>query len=209
MTVDANISRRKSTRLKEYDLPREIIRDFCIPASRKVKISHGVNSSSGAYFVTICTHDKVSVFGEVTDGRMNLSPIGKIAESCWKEIPEHFEHVDLDYYIVMPNHQHGILFFTDHGNRRGVQLNAPTRANFFSQISPKKHTLSVIIRTYKGAVTRLCRLNGHADFKWQRSFFDRIIRNEDELNRIREYIVYNPLKWQLDKENPIHWKTNL
>ncbi len=186
MTVDANISRRKSIRLKEFDY-----------------------SSAGAYFVTICTHDKVSVFGEVTDGRMNLSTIGKIAESCWKEIPEHFEHVDLDYYIVMPNHQHGILFFTDHGNRRGVQLNAPTRANFFSQISPKKHTLSVIIRTYKGAVTRLCRLNGHADFKWQRSFFDRIIRNEDELNRIREYIVYNPLKWQLDKENPIHWNTNL
>ncbi len=164
MTVDTDIHRRKSIRLQEYDLPREIIHDFCILVSSKFKISHRVNSNPGAYFVTICTHDKVSVFGEVTDGRMNLSPIGEIAESCWQEIPEHFEHVDLDYYIVMPNHQHGILFFTDHDARRGVQLNAPTEANFYSKISPDKNTLSVIMRTFKAAVTRQCRLNGYQYF---------------------------------------------
>ena len=87
-------------------------------------------------------------------------------------------------------------------DRRGVQLNAPTEANFYSKISPNKNTLSVIIRTFKAAVTRQCRLNGHEHLKWQRSFYDRIVRNDDELNRIREYIHYNPLNWQLDTENP-------
>ena len=179
MNVGSRIHRRKSIRLQEYDY-----------------------ASTGAYFVTICTHDKKCLFGEVIDEKMIQSPIGEIAESCWQEIPQHFEHVDLDYFVIMPNHIHGILFFSDHDDCRGVQLNAPTDANFYAKISPNKNTLSVIIRTFKAAVTRQCRLNGYEHFKWQRSFFDRVIRNDDELNKIREYILYNPLKWQFENENP-------
>ncbi len=187
MKRDFEIGRRKSIRLAEYDY-----------------------ASPGAYFVTICTHHKGGVFGEVVNGRVILSPVGKIAESCWREIPEHFGHVELDYWITMPDHLHGILTIdepgsgtTDRRRRRGVQLNAPTSTNIYSQISPKKRTLSVVIRTYKAAVTRHCRLDDYGDFKWQRSFYDRVIRDEEELNRIREYIIYNPVKWQNDSHEEV------
>ena len=179
MNAGSQIHRRKSMRLKGFDY-----------------------ASAGAYFVTICTQDKKCLFGKIVDEKVNQSPIGRIAESCWQEIPQHFGHVNLDYYVVMPNHFHGILFFADHNDGRGVQLNAPTEANFYSKISPNRKTLSVVIRTFKAAVTRQCRLNGHGHFKWQRGFYDRIVRDEDELNRIREYIITNPVKWQIDKENP-------
>lgn len=88
--------------------------------------------------------------------------------------------------------------------RRDVQLNVPTQddGNYFSKLSPGKNTLSVVLRTYKGAVTQWCRNNDLAHFQWQSRFHDHIIRNEDELNRIREYIANNPLRWAGDAENP-------
>lgn len=95
MTVDTDICQRKSIRLAEYDY-----------------------SKAGAYFVTICTHERKCLFGEIADEKMILSWIGRIAESCWQEIPRHFEHVDLDYYVIMPNHLHGILIIED--DRRGT-----------------------------------------------------------------------------------------
>ena len=142
--------------------------------------------------------------------RMELSPIGEIAARYWWEIPNHFHRVELDEFVVMPNHLHGIIVikcsinYQQTVNCRGVQLNAPTSKpdNYYSRISPQKNTLSVIIRTYKAAVTRWCRNNGFEYFKWQRNYHDHIIRSEKELNAIRQYITDNPLNWQLDSENP-------
>ena len=143
---------RKSIRLKDYDY-----------------------SSAGAYFVTICTHSKQSQLGEIVNGEMNLSAIGQIAKACWMEIPKHFDNTILDEFIIMPNHVHGIIGITD---SRGVQLNAPTGTNHYSTISPRKNTLSVIIRTYKAAVTRSCRQQDYHVFQWQRNYFERILRNQ-------------------------------
>jgi putative transposase len=160
----------------------------------------------GAYFVTICINDRKSILGDVKNGNVALSPIGEIAQQCWKEIPSHFVDVELDAFIVMPNHPHGILILTNHC--RGVQLNAPDRttANYYKSISPKKGTLSVIIRTYKASVTAQCRERKYRFLGWQPSYYEHIVRNEDVLGCIREYIVNNPLQWQFDRENPSHEK---
>jgi len=121
----------------------------------------------------------------------------------------------------MPNHIHGIISITE--PCRGVQLNAPNdkdntpfedkrvskgvlsnapTGKYFSILSPSSGTLGVIIRTYKSAFTAWCRKNSYENFRWQRNYYDRIIRNEKELDNIREYIGGNPAKWTWDKENP-------
>ena len=168
--------RRHSIRLKGYDY-----------------------SQAGAYFITICVKDRKCLLGEVINGEIILSDIGKIIEECWNKIPTHFNSVNLDAFVVMPNHLHGIVLITD--NRRGVQLNAPTIMNFYKLISPKQNTLSVIIRTFKAVVTTHSRKNNYPSFQWQRNYYEHIIRSEDELNSIREYILNNPLHWQFDREN--------
>ncbi|MEK6709271.1 MAG: transposase [Nitrospinota bacterium] len=151
-------------------------------------------SRAGAYFVTFCTLNRELFFlDEGTRG---------IAEQCWREIPVHFPSVQLDEWVVMPNHLHGILVLD---LRRGVQLNAPTknlRGNPFSAISPRPFTLSVAVRTYKAAVTTRSRRSDSVTFGWQRNYYEHIIRNEQELNRIRQYIAENPLGWASDPNNP-------
>jgi REP element-mobilizing transposase RayT len=174
---------------------------------RSVRLKGYNYSQPGAYFITICTKDKIRILGNVEGEKVIYSPIGKIAEECWLNIPNHFPDIELDQWIIMPNHIHGIIFILDAG--RGVQLNAPTvpstssnvnpnpslsSSNRFSKISPSKGSLAVIIRTYKAAVTRECRQIGQNDFGWQRGYYDRIIRSKKELDHIRRYIEENPLK---------------
>ncbi len=120
--------------------------------------------------------------------------------------------VELDEHVVMPNHVHGIIVIC---RRRGVQLNAPMTTNAATRnpdnvfsvisphISPHRNTLAVVVRTYKAAVTTLCRRIGRDDFAWQRNYHEHIIRNEEELNRIRQYIQDNPLRWDADRNNPL------
>ena len=169
---------------------------------RSIRLKGYDYSLAGTYFVTICVKERKCVFGDVQNSNVVLSPIGEIVYQCWNEIPNNFNSVKLYVFIVMPNHLHGIVVMTN--ACRGVQLNALTRnaSNFYGLISPKQKTLSVIIRTFKAAVTTLCRKNNYHFFELQRNYYEHIVRNEDELNRIREYIINNPLQWQFDKENP-------
>jgi REP element-mobilizing transposase RayT len=114
------------------------------------------------------------IFGEIDDDEMRLSQAGTIAEQCWEEIPKHFSNVELDEFVVMPNHIHGIIIINETDDikinySRDVQLNVPTR------LSPKRGSLSVIIRTCKAAVTTECRRNGHNEFRWQSRFYEHII----------------------------------
>lgn len=175
--------RRHSIRLKGYDYSQE-----------------------GAYFVTICTRSKELFFEDKT--------LSRIVEDCWKDIPNHFPEVDIDTYVVMTNHFHGIIWISN-DQRRGVQLNAPTESSpeirgneqngarkQFSRISPKQGSLGVVVRTFKGAVTQRIHTGVSHDFGWQRGYYDRIIRNRLELDRIRRYISENPLKWELDEYHP-------
>lgn len=145
---------------------------------RSIRLKGYDYAQPGAYFVTICTRNKELFFED--DG------LRIIAERCWLAIPEHFPYVQLDAWIVMPNHVHGVLWIV----RRGVQLNAPTKG-----ISPRRGTLSVVVRTYKAVVTTQCRRDGYGYFGWQRNYYGHIVRD-------REYIFNNPLRWHLDRENP-------
>ncbi len=152
-------------------------------------------SRAGAYFVTICTRQRELYFNQIH--------IREAALACWEAIPEHHDLAELDEWVVMPNHVHGIIVIME--TRRGVQLNAPTKDrnsdNPYSVISPRRDTLSVIVRTYKAAVTTACRATGIHDFAWQRNYYEHVIRNERELNAIRRYIRNNPLQWELDRDN--------
>ncbi len=172
MGDDANKHRRRSIRLQGYDY-----------------------AQAGANFVTICTLNRVPLF--------ERDAIRNIAAECWLQIPAHFSTLELDEWIIMPNHLPGILVLTATVPCRDVQLNAPTSlGNTHSQMSPQSGTLGVVIRTYKAAVTTLCRQAGQAGFAWQRNYYEHIIRDEDELNRARQYIMDNPQNWSSDMNNP-------
>lgn len=181
MQSDSNRHHRHSIRLRGYDY-----------------------AQAGAYFVTICTKERRLFFDDLT--------LKDYAEECWLAIPEHATNVELDEWVVMPNHLHGIIVITDKSRdvhplpwRAVPGLNVPTirdSTNPFSAISPRGGTLSVIVRTYKAAVTTGCHRLGCRDFDWQPNYYEHIIRNELELKIIRKYIAANPLKWSLDMDNP-------
>jgi putative transposase len=177
-----NLHHRKSTRLKDYDY-----------------------SSPAEYFVTMCTKNKECIFSEIAGEKVKLSPIGKIAMQCWEEIPQHFPHVELDAFIAMPNHIHGIIIINplvgvhNYNSSVGVEYIQPLPMTF-QHVIP--NSLGSIIRSYKAAVKRECHKYGYDNFFWQRNYYEHIIRSNKELNNIRDYIINNPLKWWLDEENP-------
>ncbi len=185
MRFDPEKRRRRSIRLKQYN--------YC---------------QAGAYFVTTCTQNRRLLFGEITDGRMSLNQNGYIVQSCWEQIPQHFKFVETIDFVVMPNHIHGILFIKDLDvvARHAVPL-PQKKCEAFAQ--PVPGSLATIIRSFKSAVTK--RINLRTDppdsSVWQRSFYEHIIRNEKELDHIRQYIQENPLKWELDLENPAVLRT--
>ena len=161
-------------------------------------------SLPGKYFITICTTMKTDWFGKVINGKMHLSEIGRIASQMWYEIPVHFPFIDLDAFIVMPDHIHGIIVI----NRSNVTpvaraLHAtplqPHDATYLaneimSSISPKPASLSVVVRSYKSAVTK----HAHkydSNFSWQRGFHDNIVCTAGQMSRIRKYILDNVQNW--------------
>ena len=174
-------------------------------------------SNPGMYFVTICTQNFVEWFGVVNNEKMDLNKMGEIANSCWTKIPNHFPNVELDEYIIMSNHIHGIIGINDisrdadhnesnykmksrTNSRRDVACNVST-SNRMSKISPKPNSLSVIIRSFKSAVTKLIRKSHNPNFAWQPRFYDHVIRNENSLEKIQNYILLNPKNWDSDKNN--------
>lgn len=152
----------------------------------------------GTYFVTVKTAYRVHFFGEVIDGEMRLSRIGRIAHDFWAAIPDHFPGATIDRFVVMPHHVHGIVIINTPCEKAGrpspAMRNASPRSQAMSAISPKAGSLSVIVRTYKMAVTRWCRQNGYHDFGWKNGYYDRIVP-DSALSVVRWYIAHNPRKW--------------
>jgi len=173
MRYDVDKHHRRSLRLQGYDYTRE-----------------------GAYFVTVCIQDRACLFGDVSDGEMILNDAGLMAEKCWRCIPAHFPHVALDEFVVMPNHIHGILSII-------VPVGAKNISPLHSQQmhGPSK-TIGSAIRGFKIGVTKWMRQNTTVHNVWQRNYYEHIIRDENDLNRIRQYIIGNPSRWTEDEENP-------
>jgi putative transposase len=169
---------RKSIRLKGYDY-----------------------STPGYYFVTICTHKRENILGEINNGILSLTALGKLAEYTWYDLPNHNSHIGLDEFVVMPNHIHGIIIINDNMvNSAGAGSEpAPTDIT----IKNKYHSLPEIIRQFKTFSAR--RINEKRKVKsrpvWQRNYFEHVIRNNNSLNQIRQYIKNNPLKWEIDINN--------
>ncbi|MCX6173768.1 MAG: hypothetical protein NTZ27_03330 [Ignavibacteriales bacterium] len=142
------------------------------------------------YYVTINTKNHVSYFGQVENGKMIFNKLGKLAKKCWDDIPIYFPNAELDYYVIMPNHLHGIII-----------INPNVETGHAPSLQNKKLSLSNIVGSFKSAVTQSARDKGSLNFAWQPRFYDRIIRNEKELYNIRKYIEQNPLKWELEKDD--------
>jgi len=251
MNYDPYKHHRRSIRLKGYDYSRR-----------------------GWYFITICTQNREMLFGDVVDGKMILNEAGRIADKCWREIPEHYPNVHLDEYVIMPNHIHGIIIINDHqnvgandnsphnpptanniGTKNVLPIDNPGKKNagaknishndntmpqnigaknishddnimpqnigaknishddnimpqnigaknispLQSQFRSPSKTIGSIIRGFKIGVTKWFRQNTEIYAVWQRNYYEHIIRDENELNHIRQYIIENPLKWQEDK----------
>jgi REP element-mobilizing transposase RayT len=155
-------------------------------------------SSDGHYFITICTRDKKCFFGDVEDGKVRLTSIGKVADGYWQEIPMHFPSVKLDEYVVMPNHVHGIIIITNDNVETQHFASLQSKPNKFGSQS---NNLASIIRGYKIGVKKWSTING-IYFAWQPRFYEHIIRNEESLEKIRKYILNNPIKWELDEYHP-------
>lgn len=170
---------------------------------RTIRLAGFDYRASGGYFVTICTAQKRCVFGKIVNDVMHLNDYGRIVEQCWHVLPQHFEHVVLDEFVVMPNHVHGILLFR-HG-KEGTPEACPydePHVRKFGRSETK--TLSVVIGQMKMRVTqainayRIQRGRGKVAV-WQRNYYERIIRDENELNEIKRYIIENPLNWSTDE----------
>lgn len=189
MTYDPQKHHRQSIRLRQYD--------YAWP---------------GAYFVTICVREKECVLGDIMNGAMRLSEWGQIVHEFWDAIPNHFPNVIVDGRVTMPNHGHAIINIGY--DRRGAVAapndatsNTATRpaGKTGEETSPLRPTLGQIVAYYKYQTTkRINELRGTPGIPfWQRNYWEHVVRDDIDLNRIRQYIENNPLRWHEDQLNPI------
>lgn len=179
MKYDPQKHHRKSIRLRGYDYSRP-----------------------GAYFITINVHNRICRFGKIENGQMLLSDVGKTAYNNWNAIPDHFDNAQLDAFVIMPNHIHGIMILLEQQTVGIQNIESLQKPKFhqYQKIIPK--SVGSILRAYKSSVTMWCNKNDIVDFTWQHNYYEHIIRNDLALNAIRKYILDNPLNWDKDNENP-------
>jgi putative transposase len=180
MKFDSQKHHRRSIRLKEYDY-----------------------AQPGGYFVTIVTYHRDLLFGEIVDGKMILNEFGCIMDECWRAIPDHFPNLKLGTYVVMPNHVYGIIVI-----RENISLSVGAR-----HVSPlqetsiprgfKRGSIGAIVASFKAAVTRRIGREHNATGIWQRNYYEHVIRDHQDWDRIHRYIESNPSMWAEDEENPL------
>ena len=205
MAYDPRIHHRRSIRLKDFDY-----------------------SSPGGYFLSICVRRKKCLFGQVADYEMRLNDAGQMIQSWWLRLPGKFRSTELGEYIVMPNHFHGTIIIGDPADKPTVGADpcvcpqthasapagrtrgcAPTPA----PVSADAHAgapVSAMVQWFKTMTTNAyvrgvrqygwCRFSGKL---WQRNYFERVIRDQDELDLVRQYVINNPAKWGEDRDNPL------
>ena len=167
-------------------------------------------TSDGYYFVTICTRDRQCFFGNVIAGKMQLSDIGLIIAQEWQKTPQIRPNVQLDEWVVMPNHLHGIIIINNPVEtfRRNVSTTNDDRQPKNNKSRLKPNSLGSIIGQFKSVCTKQIWKMGFNDFRWQPRFHDHIIRDEESLRQIRKYIINNPNQWELDRNNPKNIQKN-
>src|SRR3984957_10465545 len=152
------------------------------PRRRSLRLPGYYYSQAGAYFITACTHNRAMLVGEVIGGDVRLNEMGTIVQQTWDDLPTHYHGIDLDAFIVMPNHVHGVIILADQSERR--------------------HAIPEIVRGFKTfSARRVNERAGKSGVRWQRGYYEHVIRNEKALGRIRAYIANNPARWADDPEN--------
>lgn len=174
------------------------------PNRRSVRLYGYDYSQDGLYFVTLCVQDRACLFGRVEDGILKLNKLGKIAEQCWMDIPNHYPHIKLHEYVIMPNHIHGILEIDEYIPVGAKNLSPENDIEFRS---PSK-TIGSVIRGFKIGVTKwykqnYLRANNYSPLPigksiWQRNYYEHIIRDERGHFDITEYIENNHFNWKTD-----------
>ena len=174
-------------------------------------------SSNGAYFITICTKERQHYFWEVVDGEMILNNYWEIIYKDIQDLEGYYKYVIIDEFIVMPDHVHFVIFigWWDEKDVSEKHLYTDTETNndneilkfsqkYYKDISPKKWELWNIIKLLKWYATKkMNRSNNKVFFAWQKNYYERVVRNKEELYKIRRYIINNPLKWETDKGNDV------
>ena len=167
--------------------------DLAIYHRRSIRLKGFDYSQSGAYFVTLCSHNRECLFGEISNNQMLLNPYGIIVHDEWLKSTFIRSEIELDEFIIMPNHIHGIVSI--HKNIGQNKENSQ-----FAPIGPKNKSISSFVAGFKSAVTK--RINEMREIPkalvWQRNYYEHIIRNEKSLKKIREYVIYNPQTWEND-----------
>ena len=193
MKYNPEIHHRRSIRLKGYDY-----------------------AQAGAYFVTVCTQNRECLFGDIVAGEMVLNDAGRMAEKWYLELANKFFDIKYDEYVIMPNHIHGVIQNVGADLRvcpdPDLRVCPDDDPDEYAEHAPGEHTGSPLPRVVQWFKTMTTNAYIHGvkqhDWPpfpgrlWQRNYYERIIRNDGELNDIREYIVNNPLKWEMDRENP-------
>lgn len=176
MTYNPKIHHRRSIRLDGYDYSR-----------------------IGGYFVTICTNKNRCLFGDIVDGAMILNDIGRIVDSCWRNIPERFASIRLDKHTIMPNHIHGIIIV-------GAPLAGAQNAHIHRATARVAPTVGDVVGTFKSLCVKHCldyikhnESSQHLGKFWQRNYYEHVIRDHDDLAHIRQYIHTNPARWEEDE----------
>lgn len=166
---------------------------------RSIRLKEFDYRSVGAYFITIVTANRDLLFGEVVDSTMVLSDAGRLVKTRWIKQTVYDPSIVLDVYVIMPNHIHGIIFI----------LEPPDNTN--EGYMPPEHgtlpgSVGAMIQSFKSVTSRM--LNDHkcqpGSIIWQRNYHEHIIRDESELESLRDYVLNNPLQWSLDEENPAY-----
>ena len=153
---------------------------------KKNRLQNYNYSNPGYYYITICTKNFVEYFGEISNEKMRLNELGKIADSKCREIPNHYDNVEIEIFKVMPNHIHLIIILNEVGK----------------DSEKKVGLISTVIKSLKGIITKETKKTFNIQFEWQRSFYDHVIRNEKSLYRISSYIKHNELKWLYESKIP-------
>lgn len=183
MTYNPEFHHRRSIRLKEYDY-----------------------SQTGAYFVTVCTWNRECLFGEIKNGETILNEFSEIAMKYWDDLPNYYPNAQLDEFIVMPNHIHGVVSLSNVGAQFIAPFRKTTAGNNGINPDVMNHasTIGKIVRAFKARCTHAINKirNSPGIPLWQRNYYEHIIRDENELTHIREYIINNPLQWAEDENNP-------
>ena len=181
-------------------------------------------SQPGAYFMTICTDNRICYFGNVVDGIMISFTIIEAVREIWLEIPKRFQCIDLDAFIIMPNHIHGIIIINKEGSsliRQTHKINyrnnpnmrfinqSPIKTNNWILTENSQQMVGKIIRYFKAKSSKIIHESGFQHFRWQRNYYEHVVRSAIELDCIREYIINNPVQWELDRENCLSRNFNI